>query len=116
VPGNITSPKSFGPHVLIRQGAKLVTSWEDVVEELSHPIREKILAPLVAAMQAQPEPQLDDAEKKVWGVLTLHDSTPIDSLLAKLPLSTSEVYSALLTMETRDLIRQLPGNKYIRRL
>jgi DNA processing protein len=116
VPGNITSPKSFGPHVLIRQGAKLVTSWEDVVEELPHPIREKILAPIVAAMQAQPEPQLDDGERKVWRLLSLHDSTPIDHLIVKLPLTTSEVYSALLALETRELIRQLPGNKYIRRL
>src|SRR5256885_7661504 len=66
VPGNITSAKSFGPHVLIRQGAKLVTSWEDVVEELPHPIRERVLAPLIAEMQAQPDPQMDEAEQKVW--------------------------------------------------
>lgn len=116
VPGNITSPKSFGPHVLIRQGAKLVTSWEDVVEELPHPIREKILAPIVAAMQSQPEPELDDHERKLWQALSVHESTPIDSLLARLLMSTSEVYSALLALETRELIRQLPGNKYIRRL
>src|SRR5207248_6580556 len=51
VPGNITSPNSFGPHVLIRQGAKLVSNWQDVVEELPHPIRERIFAPLVAQMQ-----------------------------------------------------------------
>src|SRR5262245_20236315 len=116
IPGNITSPKSFGPHVLIRQGAKLVAGWQDVVEELPHPIRERLLAPLVAAMQAQPEPQLDDAEKKVWRMLSLQESVPIDSLLARLPLPPSEVYSALLAMESRDVIRQLPGNKYIRRL
>jgi DNA processing protein len=116
VPGTITSPKSFGPHVLIRQGAKLVTGWQDVVEELPHPVREKILAPIVAAMQARPAPELDDKEEKVWWLLSLHDSVPIDSLLAKLPLTTSEVYSALLALETRELIRQLPGNKYIRRL
>jgi len=116
IPGNITSAKSFGPHVLIRQGAKLVTGWEDVVEELPHPIRERILAPLVAVMQAQPEPELDECERKVWRALSLQDSTPIDTLLAKLPLGTSEVYSALLALETREVIRQLPGNKYIRRL
>src|SRR5262245_35153388 len=116
VPGNITSAKSFGPHVLIRQVAKLVTGWKDVVEELPHPIRERLLAPLVAAMQAQPEPELDEAERKVWRLLSLQESTPIDTLLARLPLPPSEVYSALLAMETRDVIRQLPGNKYIRRL
>jgi len=115
IPGNITCPKSFGPHVLIRQGAKLVTNWADVVEELPHPIREKILAPIIAGMQAGSEPQLDDMEKKVWRILSLHDSTPIDTLLAKLPLATSEIYSTLLAMESREIIRQLPGNKYIRR-
>src|SRR5215467_6140193 len=116
VPGTITSAKSFGPHVLIRQGAKLVTGWQDVVEELPHPVREEILAPIVAAMQAQPAPELRENEEKVWRMLSLNDTVPIDVLLGKLPLPTSEVYSALLELETRELIRQLPGNKYIRRL
>jgi len=116
IPGNITSANSFGPHVLIRQGAKLVTNWQDVVEELPHPIREKILAPLVAQMQAAPGPKLDGAEAKVWKLLSLEQAISIDSLLAKLPLPTSEVYSALLALETAEYIRQLPGKKYIRRL
>src|SRR4029453_5122133 len=116
VPGNITSPNSFGPHVLIRQGAKLVASWQDVVEELPHPIGEKIFAPLIAKMQAVPEPQLDGAESKVWKLLSLQDAVSIDTLLSKLPLATSEVYSALLSLETADYVRQLPGKKYIRRL
>ena len=115
VPGNITSPNSFGPHVLIRQGAKLVTGWQDVVEELPYPIREKILAPLVAKMQAAPEPQLEDGEAKVWRALSLQEAVSIDTLLSKLPLGTSEVYSALLALETAGHIRQLPGKKYIRR-
>lgn len=116
VPGNITSPQSFGPHALIRQGAKLVSGWQDIVEELPHPIREKILAPLVAQMQAVPEPQLDGAEARVWKALSLQEPVSIDTLLAKLPLATSEVYSALLALETAEHIRQLPGKKYIRRL
>jgi len=116
VPGNITSPNSFGPHALIRQGAKLVANWQDIVEELPHPIREKIFAPLVARMQALPEPQLDGAEAKVWRALSLQEAVSIDTLLSKLPLPTSEVYSALLALEMAEHIRQLPGKKYIRRL
>jgi DNA processing protein len=116
VPGNITSPQSFGPHALIRQGAKLVSSWQDVVEELPHPIRERIFAPLIAQMQAAPEPQLEGAEAKVWRALSLQEATSIDTLLAKLPISTSEVYSALLALELAEHVRQLPGKKYIRRL
>jgi DNA processing protein len=116
VPGNITSPQSFGPHALIRQGAKLVAGWQDIVEELPHPIREKIFAPLVAQMQAAPEPQLEGDQSRVWKALSLQEATSIDTLLAKLSLATSEVYSALLALEMAGHIRQLPGKKYIRRL
>ena len=116
VPGNITSPNSFGPHVLIRQGAKLVSNWQDVVEELPHPIRERIFAPLIAQMGAPPEPALEGIDKKVWQLLSVQDSVPIDILLARLPFGASEVYSALLGLESLGLIRELPGKKYIRRL
>jgi DNA processing protein len=120
VPGNITSPNSFGPHALIRQGAKLVSSWEDVVEELPHPIREQILAPLIAQMKAQkqagPQPQLDEAAQKIWKLLSVQEAISIDTLLSKSLLSTSDVYSVLLELETNHYVRQLPGKKYIRRL
>jgi DNA processing protein len=116
VPGNITSPKSFGPHMLIRQGAKLVTGWEDVVEELPHPVRDRILAPLLAQMQAAKEPELDAVERQIWRLLSVHEGMPIDSLLVRVPLPTTEIYSAILAKENREVIRQLPGNKYIRRL
>ena len=116
VPGNITSPNSFGPHVLIRQGAKLVAGWQDVVEELPHSVREHILQPLIAQMAAAPAPELEKNEKEVWQLLSLQDALSIDVLLARLPFSMSDVYSALLRLESLDLIRQLPGKKFIRRL
>ncbi len=43
VPGNATQAMSFGPNQLIKQGAKLVTSWEDVVEELPTPVRAELM-------------------------------------------------------------------------
>jgi DNA processing protein len=117
VPGNITSPNSFGPHVLIRQGAKLAAGWQDVVEELPAGIRERVFAPLIAATgTATVKPELSAAEEKIWGRLSLHDAVAIDSLLSRLSLSAPEIYSALLNLETRDLVRQLPGNKYLRRM
>ena len=73
-------------------------------------------APLVAQMEAAPQPQLEGSEAKVWKALSLQEATSIDTLLAKLPLPTSEVYSALLTLELSEHVRQLPGKKYIRRL
>ena len=67
-------------------------------------------------MQAAPEPQLDGAEAKVWKLLSLQEAVSIDTLLAKLPLATSEVYSALLSLEISEYVRQLPGKKYIRQI
>jgi DNA processing protein len=116
VPGNITSANSFGPHVLIRQGAKLVAGWQDIVEELPHPIRERVLLPLIAQMEAAPQPALEGAEKTVWDLLSLHDAVAIDGLLSRVSIPATDVYSALLSLETLNLIRQLPGNKYVRRL
>jgi DNA processing protein len=116
VPGNITSPNSFGPHVLIRQGAKLTSGWQDVVEELPHPIRERVLLPLIAQMESKPQPELDGAEKKIWDSLSLQEAVALDSLLSRVTLDPSDIYTALLSLETQNLIRQLPGNKYIRRL
>jgi DNA processing protein len=116
VPGNITSPNSFGPHVLIRQGAKLAAGWQDVIEELPHPVRERVLMPLIAQMEASPQPKLDDDEKKVWDLLSPHDSIAIDALLDRVPLAAPDIYSVLLKFESENLIRQLPGNKYVRRL
>lgn len=116
VPGNITSANSFGPHVLIRQGAKLVAGWQDVVEELPHPIRERILLPLIAEMAANDPPDLQETDRQVWSMLSDQEAISIDVLLARLPIGPSEVYSALLSLETLNLIRELPGKKYIRRL
>ena len=48
VPGNATQPTSFGPNQLIKQGAKLVTGWEDVIEELPTPVRAELM-PVEAA-------------------------------------------------------------------
>ncbi len=116
VPGPVTSTRSFGPHALIRQGAKLVSTWQDVVEELPHPVREMVFAPLVAQMQAQPAFELSQGEQEIWKALSVQEPVYIDSLLARLPLPASEVYSALLSLETAERIRQLPGKKYIRRI
>ena len=101
---------------MIRQGAKLVSSWQDVVAVLPHPIREQILLPLIAQMPPRAEPELEGVEKKVWNLLSAQDAVSIDLLLARLPSDAPEVYSALLSLENLELIRQLPGMKYIRRL
>jgi predicted Rossmann fold nucleotide-binding protein DprA/Smf involved in DNA uptake len=67
-------------------------------------------------MESVPQPQLAGPEKKVWEALSLQETVALDTLLSRLALRASDVYTALLSLETQNLIRQLPGNKYIRRL
>ena len=59
VPGNATQPTSFGPNQLIKQGAKLVTSWEDGIEELPTPVRAELL-PVESASAEQRAALLDE--------------------------------------------------------
>ena len=56
VPGNATQPSSFGPNQLIKQGAKLVTGWEDVVEELPTPVRAELM-PVEIVLTARSGPR-----------------------------------------------------------
>jgi DNA processing protein len=116
LPGAITSPNSFGPHALIRQGAKLVSGWQDVVEELPGPIREKILTPLISRMRTFPSPELEGVERRVWELLSLETPVSIDVLLDRAARDPGEVYGALLNLEASNWVRQLPGKKYVRRL
>jgi predicted Rossmann fold nucleotide-binding protein DprA/Smf involved in DNA uptake len=67
-------------------------------------------------MNAAPHPDLQGIEKKIWDLLSLHDAVAIDTLLARVTLPATDVYSGLLNLETQNLVRQLPGNKYVRRL
>ncbi len=118
IPGPINSPTSVGPHLLIRQGARLVSDWRDVVEELPAAIAAEI------ARFEEPNPRaasregstLDERQRRVRDALSASDPIPIDALLSKLSLEASDVYAALVELELLDLIRQLPGQRYIRKL
>ncbi len=114
VPGPIFSPRSFGPHSLIRQGACLVADWKDVIEELG----EKVLGALDLSEGAScpDETELSDPQRTVRDALSASEETAIDTLLSKLDLPRSEIYSALLDLELSGRIRQLPGDRYILRL
>jgi DNA processing protein len=112
VPGPITSRQSFGPHLLIRQGARLVSDWQDVTEELPFEIRQRIDA--MTEKENQPAgPELDEGQRTVQNALSLSEPVAIDTLLSKVALAPSDVYTALLQLEIRGVIRQLPGSRYI---
>jgi len=120
LPGNVDSPTSRGCHMLIRDGATLVTSARDLVEDLG-PLTEPFRLP--AEEGGHDEPQqvtdprmltLNDRERRILDMLT---STPmhIDGVVAETDLPPSVVASTLLTMEIRGLLRQVAGQRYVRR-
>jgi len=115
VPGNVTQPVSFAPNLLIKQGAKLVTNAEDVIEELPTPVR----AALVQAEQPEAEQRnllaaasLNGSEKKLYELLNADEPKPIDDIVERSGLNSSEVLATLFNLEMKGIIRQLPGKQF----
>ncbi|MGH9863278.1 MAG: DNA-processing protein DprA [Candidatus Acidiferrales bacterium] len=123
VPGNITNPKSHAPNTLIKQGAKLVESWEDVVEELPTPVRAEILERLAASEPAAAEQKslpltadLSEVQRAVFGILKVDEALHVDQVTEGTELTSSDVLAALFELEMKGLIRQLPGKFFLRAL
>ena len=105
IPGSIHSPQSKGCHALIRQGAKLVESAQDVLEELRTP-DPFAQVPLALEACAKPEP----------GLLTLlgHDPVGLDALQARSGLDTATLQAELLELELAGQVERLPGGLFQR--
>ena len=120
VPGNITSSKSFGPNYLIKDGAKLVQTWRDVVDELPVEYKTAIISAERDDGRAEQlsldEAVLTDSERKVLAVLKMDEAVHIDHLIASAGLGSGELMGALLKLEMLDRIRQLPGKSFVRKL
>ncbi|MGH9714532.1 MAG: DNA-processing protein DprA [Candidatus Acidiferrales bacterium] len=117
VPGNATQPSSFGPNQLIKQGAKLVTSWEDVVEELPTPVRAELLPVETASSEeraALVQQGLAPTERPLYELLSLDESRHVDELVELSGLTSSEVLAALFDLELKGVVRQLPGKQFLK--
>ena len=122
VPGNVTNKLSWGPNTLIKQGAKLVATWEDVWEELPSEIRLQLEAekPIESS---KPETaslfdgaQLSPHEKKIFAILKADEMMHIDEIVERLgqSMSSSEMFAALFELELSSKSRQLPGKNYVK--
>jgi DNA processing protein len=122
VPGAITSAQSFGPNHLIKQGAKLVDEWMDVVEEFPAEIRVQLLPEASEGAVATPETALlfDQSltrdQKAVFEALRADEAQFVDSIVGSVSLPPPRVLAALLELEMSGLIRQMPGKNFIRKL
>ncbi len=115
LPGNLTSPQSFGPNFLIKQGAKLVQTWRDIVEELPPEIRQEIFVKEDTEPQHKAELNLlTEEEGRLLGLLRADETTQFDKIYRSSGLSIPHLSDLLLKLEMAGRIRQLPGNLYVR--
>jgi DNA processing protein len=122
VPGNVTNKNSWGPNTLIKQGAKLVATWEDVWEDLPTEVR-LTLTPAVSSESADasaaslfPDDGLPPHERRILSLLKADEATHIDQIVEKLEseLSSSEIFAALFELELNGKVRQMPGKNFVK--
>jgi DNA processing protein len=122
VPGNVTNKNSWGPNTLIKQGAKLVATWEDVWEDLPAEVK---LAPSPAADPESsasssaslfPDEGLPPHEQRILALLTADEATHIDELVERLEteMSSSEIFAALFELELTGKVKQMPGKNFVK--
>jgi DNA processing protein len=129
VPGNVTNKNAWGPNTLIKQGAKLTATWEDVWEDLPSQIRVGLEVEMEAAGAAESKPrqtaslfkdtdetELPEHERLVLERLRRDESTQLDELIEGLEgaLGSAEIFTALFELELRGRVKQLPGKNYVR--
>jgi DNA processing protein len=115
LPGNVTQAVSFAPNLLIKQGAKLVTCAEDVIEELPTPVR----AALTQLEQPEAEQRnllvaqsLTGSGQKIYALLSSDEPRPIDDIVERTGLNSSDVLATLFDLEMKGIVRQLPGKQF----
>jgi DNA processing protein len=133
VPGNVTNKNAWGPNTLIKQGAKLTATWEDVWEDLPSPVRRQLeveagvtgtdeskLAGTASLFSDQGlrETMLSDQERLVLDRLRADEATQLDELIEGLEgeLGSPEIFTALFELELSGRVKQLPGKNYVRAL
>src|SRR6267142_1016007 len=122
VPGNVTNKTSWTPNTLIKQGAKLTATWDDIWEELPAEVKSSLGHSRSLESEAPAntslfqEPEFTPHEKKIFALLKQDESTHIDELVERLEpaLSSSEIFAALFELELAGKIRQLPGKNFVK--
>jgi DNA processing protein len=126
VPGNVTSKMSWGPNLLIKQGAKLVQEWNDVVTELKAEDRRRLVEQCRNRLNVKenggdeskgvfPASEVNSDAQAILKVLKHDAPVGLDALIDAVEgLGTSDVLAALFELELGGLVRQLPGKSYIK--
>jgi DNA processing protein len=113
VPGRITSDQSRGPNGLIADGARLVTDWTDIVQELPESWRHRLRVSPTSCEAGVTEPETGSEEALVLARLSGQEPRHVEELIAEAGLGAARVSTALITLELRGLARQLEGQRWI---
>ncbi len=128
VPGNITSKMSWGPNLLIKDGAKLVQEWTDVTNELPAAVRRELVTRAQQKVLADggedgagngtaktPDEPLKVLARKLLTHLQIDVPQQLESLVETFEgVSSSELIGALFDLEMSGLVRQLPGKNFVK--
>ena len=126
VPGNVTNKNSWGPNTLIKQGAKLTATWEDVWEDLPSQVRlqlederaglgsDESKAGGTASLFT--EQAMGNHERLVFNRLRLDEAVQLDELMEGMEaeLNSAEIFTALFELELAGKVKALPGKNYVR--
>ena len=113
VPGRIDSPRSKGCHELIKKGAKLCEGAEDILSEFEYLFPPSNKPPTPDQTGVLPAVELSENEQKAYDALS-HEESSIDEVIRRSGLPSSSVSVALLCLEMKRLIRQLPGKMFVK--
>ena len=129
VPGNVTNKNAWGPNTLIKQGAKLTATWEDVWEDLPSQVRlaledeaatgrgvESAGVRSASLFTAAGIDGLPEHERRVYERLRHDESTQLDELIDRLEaeMGSAEIFTALFELELSGKVRQMPGKNYVK--
>jgi DNA processing protein len=124
LPGSIHNPLAKGCHRLIRDGARLVESVDEILQELA-PLAGQLAsrlqgelaassAPSLEMRAADPQFELDSEYRRLWSCLG-YDPTPVDSIVEQSGLTARAVSAMLLMLELRGMVEAHPGGAFSRK-
>ena len=111
VPGEAGASRSRGAHRLIRQGAKLVETVDDIIEEIAPQLLHRSGRAVPAAPRTLP-PSASETTRKIFALLQ-ENTLQVDQVIERSALPAAQVLEILLDLELQGFIRQSPGNIYI---
>jgi DNA processing protein len=131
VPGNATNKNAWGPNTLIKQGAKLTATWEDIWEDLPSHVRLQLEDDMQAQAGANESlgrvsaslfneqstaAPMSEHERLVIQELRQDEALQLDELIERLEpkMVSGEIFTALFELELGGRVKQMPGKNYVR--